>query len=68
MFTDFTHLAKMLRNPLKNHDRSKPYLAALYLALLEFALLQAASHHVGSISDRGPEICYIFSLLPSQNM
>ena len=34
MFADFTHLAKVLHNLLKNHDRSKPHLAALYLALL----------------------------------
>jgi hypothetical protein len=41
MFGNCPHLANIMCNYLKNNDRSKPHLAALYLAIIytDFAIV-----------------------------
>jgi hypothetical protein len=41
-FGDQAHLAYSLRKPLKNHDRTKPHLAAFYPAILRSCCLPPA--------------------------
>jgi len=48
MFADCPHIAKIMYNYLKNNDRSKPHLAALYLAILT---LRPAAPKSSSIPD-----------------
>jgi hypothetical protein len=38
-FADQAHLAYSLRKPLKNHDRTKPHLAAFYPAIVRSCCL-----------------------------